>query len=263
MRCDGKLILSLVIWGVLGLTALPLTAQQDRDTPKIRVLFIYGGHDFDEKAMDAMLDSFTDITYDKAGMPEALDLYRPGLEKKYDCIVMYDSYTFPYTKEQTDNFKKLLEEGIALLVLHHSIWGFNGWNDFADIAGAQCFFKDGNEINGVQYPASTWDHDQTIRVKIVDKDHPITQGTDDFTIIDETYAKAYFHPDVHVLWSTDHPKSDRVIAWTRKYAKSPVFATLQGHDDQAYSNPSFRRTIHQAIRWTVEELRKSRLNDIE
>ena len=254
---NKKLIVILTTVAVLCLTALPLTAQ-DQDQPKIRVLFIYGGHGFDEKAMYAMLDSFTDLTYDKAGMPKALDLYQPGLEKKYDCIVMYDSYTFPYTKEQTDNFKKLLEEGIALVVLHHSVWGFNGWNEFADITGGQCFFKDGYEFNGVTYTTSIWDHDQTIEVKITDKDHPITQGTDDFTIIDEAYGKAYIRSDVHVLWATEHPISDKVIAWTWKYANSPVFTTMQGHDALAYSNPNFSRTVHQAIRWTVNELRKGK-----
>jgi type 1 glutamine amidotransferase len=256
---DKKLMLSLVALASLCLTALPLMAQpQSQDQPKIRVLFIHGGHEFDTKALYKMLDSFTDITYDKAEMPKALDLYRPGLEKKYDCIVMYDSYKFPYTKEQTDNFKKLLEEGIALVVLHHSVWGFNGWSDFANITGGQCFFKDGYEVNGTTYAASTWDDDQTIHVKIADKNHPITHGINDFTIVDETYAKAYIRPDVHVLWTTDHPKSDKVIAWTWKYAKSPVFTMMQGHDDKAYSNPNFSRTIHQAIRWTVEELRKEK-----
>ena len=241
------------------MASLSLMAQQEnRNQPKIRVLFIYGGHGFDEKAMYQMLDSYTDVTYDKAEMPKALDLYRPGLEKTYDCIVMYDSYTFPYTKEQTGNFKKLLEEGIALVVLHHSVWGFNGWSEFAKIAGGQCFFKDGYEIDGTTFSTSLWDHDQTIQVKIADKDHPITQGTDDFTIIDEAYANAYIHPDVHVLWTTDHPKSDKVIAWTWKYAKSPVFTTMQGHDAKVYCNPGFSRTVHQAIQWTVNELRKEK-----
>ena len=226
-----------------------------QDAEKFRVLFVYGGHGFDQKAMFAMLDSFGDIAYDKAVMPKALDLFKPGLEEKYDCIVMYDSYTFPFTQEQTDAFKALLEKGIALVVLHHSLWGFNAWTGFADITGGQCFQEDGVEIRGVKLKKSTWDHDQTIQVTVADKNHPITRGTEDFTLTDEAYGNAYIHPDVHVLWTTEHPKASRVLAWTWKYANSPVFATLQGHDNHAYSHPVFRQTVQRAIRWTVEQRR--------
>jgi len=251
----------LLVWVLALSVTTPVSAQTpQKDTGKIRVLFLYGGHDFDEKALYAMFDSYTDVTYTKAEMPKALDLFKPGLEKKYDCLVMYDSYKFPFTTEQTEQFKALLEQGIGLIVLHHSTWGFNGWNDFANITGCQYFFEDGNEINGVKQEKSTWSwaDDQMVRVKIADKTHPITAGTDDFTMVDEVYGTGYLHPDVHVLWTTDHPKSDKVIAWTWKYANSPVFTTLQGHDAQAYNNLNFRRTIHRAIQWTADQLRKEK-----
>jgi len=229
-----------------------------KEQEKIRVLFIYGGHEFDEPALYGMFDSYADITYDKAEMPNALDLLVPGLEEKYDCLVMYDSYTFPFTTEQTERFKALLRRGIGLVVLHHSVWGFNGWADFANITGCQYFFEDGNVINGVKCVKSTWADGQTMNIRIADKNHPITAGIDDFTMVDEVYGQGYLHPDVHVLWTTDHPKSDKAIAWTWKYGNSPVFTTLQGHDAQAYNNPNFSRTVQQAIQWTANQLRKGR-----
>ncbi|MGL6196594.1 MAG: hypothetical protein ACRC2T_17410, partial [Thermoguttaceae bacterium] len=94
-------------------------AAKKEDGKKIRVLFFHGGHGFDEPEMYEMLDSFTDITYDKAEMPKDANLIKPGLEKDYDCLVMYDFYTFPYTKEQIENFKELLNTGIGLVVMHH------------------------------------------------------------------------------------------------------------------------------------------------
>jgi len=258
MSLKNILFRSLVLVLALCTSTAVIAQAPPKNQDKIRALFLYGGHGFDEKAMYAMLDSFADVTYDKAEMPKALDLLKPGLEKQYDCLVMYDSYKFPFTAEQTEQFKAFLNRGIGLVVLHHSVWGFNGWNDFANITGCQYFFGDGNEINGVQCVKSTWADNQTIAVKITDKEHPITAGTDDFTMVDEVYAKGYLHPDVHVLWTTDHPKSDKAIAWTWKYANSPVFTTLQGHDAQAYNNPNFRRTVHQAIQWTASQLRQEK-----
>jgi len=243
----------LALLGVLLFTVTTVAAE-NRDN--IHALFVYGGHSFDEKNMYAMLDSFGDVTYDKAEMPKALDLFRPGLEEKYDCIIMYDSYKFPFTQEQTDQFKALLEKGIGLVVLHHSLWGFNGWAEFAEITGGQFFFKDGYKIRDVEYKQSTWAHGQMVRVTVADKNHPITRGIDDFTLTDEIYGKGFIHPDAHVLWTTDHPNSERVVAWTWKYAKSHVFSTLQGHDNHAYGHPAFRQSVHRAIRWTVEQVRR-------
>ena len=254
-----NIVFRLIVLVIILCTSLPVIARTpSKEREKIRVLFIYGGHEFDEPAMYAMLDSFADVAYHKAEMPNALDLFKPGLEEKYDCIVMYDSFTprFSFTTEQTGQFKALLERGVGLVVLHHSVWGFNGWEDYADITGCQYFFEDGNVINGVKCTASTWADGQTIDVKIADKGHPITAGTDDFTMVDEVYGQGYLHPDVHVLWTTNHPKSDKAVAWTWKYANSPVFTTLQGHDAQAYNNPNFSRTVHQAIQWTVNQLKE-------
>ena len=235
-----------------------VTTAAAENRNNIRALFIYGGHAFDEEGMYAMLDSFSDVTFDRAEMPMALDLLQPGLEEKYDCIVTYDSYTFPFTQEQTDRFKALLNKGIGLVVLHHSLWGFNGWAEFADITGAQFFFKDGNIIHGIEQKQSTWAHNEEIRVTIADKNHPITRGMNDFTFIDEVYGKGFVHPDVHVLWTTDHPKSERVVAWTHKYGKSPIFTTSLGHDKVAFAHPDFRQTIHRAIRWATEQNRSQK-----
>ncbi len=238
---------------LLSLSCLA-TISAAEEAPKIRVLFVFGGHSFDEPQMYEMLDSFSDVVYEKAEMPQALDLLALGLEKKYDCLVMYDFYTFPYSKEQTDRFKALLEQGIGLVVLHHSTGGYKDWDDYPRLIGGKFITeKEGATIDGKAYPPSTWDHDQTMKTTVVDREHPIMNGIDDFTIIDEAYGGVYVDPKTHVLLTTDNPKSTRQIAWTWRYGKSPVFVSLLGHDAKAYENPNFSRMVHQAIRWAARK----------
>lgn len=225
-------------------------------TEKIRVLFFFGGHSFDEPEMYQMLDSFKDVVYDKAEMPNALNLLKPGLDEKYDVLVMYDSYKFPYTKEQTDLFQQLVENGIGLVVLHHSVAGYEGWDEFVRMIGGHFILARRLEIEGKRYSASTWDHDQTVEAEVVDREHPVMKGIDDFTIVDETYGGVYVSPDSHILLKTEHPKSTRELAWTTKYGKSVVLTTLLGHDKEAYFNPNFAKMVHQGIQWTAAETRK-------
>ena len=56
----------------------------------VRVLLTYGGHPFEEAPFYAMLDTLPGIVYTKVEMPKAAELFKPGLEKDFDVIVMYD-----------------------------------------------------------------------------------------------------------------------------------------------------------------------------
>ena len=54
------------------------------------MLVTYGGHGFEEKQFFAMFDALPNVTYKKAELPKQADLLKPGLEKDFDVIVMYD-----------------------------------------------------------------------------------------------------------------------------------------------------------------------------
>jgi len=220
------------------------------DEPRqLRVLFVHGGHDFDKLAMYAMLDSFADIDYDRIAMPAALDLFRPGLEKQYDVIVTYDYFVFPHTDEQLERFQALMKTGIGLVVLHHSLCGYSDWYEYHRMIGGRFVRNDGTVIEGVARPRSTWRYGETLNITVVDPTHPIVQGIDNFTVVDEAYGNIYVNPDVHVLLTTDNPHSTKEVAWTWNYGNSRVFVTLLGHDDRVFSDPNYRRLIQQAIRW--------------
>lgn len=223
-------------------------AAQETERP-IRILLTYGGHGFQVAPFFAMFDGLEGVEYTRAQLPESADLLRPGLQEQYDAIVMYDMVR-DFTPQQREAFVALLNEGIGLVSLHHNIGAHGDWDEFPRIIGARFFFRE-DTIDGQTYPPSTWSQGERIGVTVVDPDHPITRGVEDFEIVDETYGGFYTAPGRHVLLKTDHPKNEPDIAWTLRYGNSPVFFLMLGHDRLAWENPAYRRLLAQGIRWAA------------
>ncbi|MBM3861609.1 MAG: ThuA domain-containing protein [Verrucomicrobia bacterium] len=231
----------------LLLSALAVNATTAKP---LRVLFTHGGHKFQEKEFYAFWDALPGVTYTKCELPKDADMLKPGLEKDYDAIVLYDMVR-QITTEQQQAFADLLKnKGIGLVATHHSIASHTNWPEYTKIIGGKFLLKP-SVIDGKELPKSTWAHDQEINVTIADKKHPITKGLTDFTIHDETYGGYYVAPSSHVLLTTDHPKCTREIAWTTQYGKSRVCYLIFGHDNKAWVNPNYKELILRAIRWSA------------
>lgn len=238
---------------LLCLAFLPsVVAAQDPAGGKIRVLFTYGGHDFEKKQMFEMLDGMADIAYTKCELPREMDRLKPGLEKEFDVILRYDMVPKAAPEQQQAFLELMKTSGIGLLALHHNMGAHPSWDEYKSIIGGKYIFK-ACEIDGKPYGPSNYAHDQDMKIVVEDKTHPITQGVDDFTIRDETYSQYYVAPDVKRLLKTDHPKNDPPIAWVREFGKSRVFYFMLGHDHKAWEHPSFRKILVQGIRWTARK----------
>jgi uncharacterized protein len=239
---------------VLSLIAVTLvlagSAQAaDAAAGKLRVLVTYGGHGFDEKEFWALFDAMPGIAATKAEMPKNADLLKPGLEKQYDCLVMYDMVG-DIKPEQQQAFVDLLKQGIGVVSLHHNLGAHRNWPEFRQIIGGQ-FILAPTEIDGKKFAISTWSHDEDLSITVADKTHPITKGIADFKIHDETYGGYYTAPSVKVLLQTNHPKNSPDLAWVTRYGQSRVFYLMLGHDKQAYANPNYPKLVLQGIHWAA------------
>jgi len=217
---------------------------------KIRVLLTFGGHGFQQEPFFKMFDDMPDVEYTKAPLPQSAALLEPGLKKQYDVIVMYDMVG-GITPEQQKAFVALLETGIGVVSLHHNMGAHRNWDEFRKIIGGKFVFGP-TKIDGQECAKSTWSHGEDMKVTVVDREHPITKGLADFEIHDETYGNYYTSPDVKVLLKTDHPKNDPELAWVKDYGKSRVFYFMLGHDNHAWSNPSYSDVVHRGIRWAAD-----------
>ncbi len=217
---------------------------------KVRVLVTVGGHAFEEEPFWAMWKAMPGITFTKAELPKDAGLLKPGLEKDYDVIVMYDMVK-ELSPQQQQDFAALVKQGIGVVSWHHNMGANNTWDEFRKIVGGKFCLKD-CEIDGKAYKQSTWDHDQTLKITVAAKDHPITKGLKDFVIEDEVYKGYWVSPEAKVLLTTDHPKNSPEIAWVHEYGNSRVFYFMLGHDSKAWKNASFLEILGRGIRWAAK-----------
>lgn len=100
-------------------------------------------------------------------------------------------------------------------------------------------------------------------VKIVDRDHPVAQGLDDFNIKDELYYQIQMQPDVKPIATVRYQDKDWPVAWTREYGSGRVFHTPLGHQgwkdpqkDDPLRDPNLARLIVQGVDWTAAARKK-------
>jgi type 1 glutamine amidotransferase len=237
------------ITGIIFLSVLMLSCSSIRkNTDPVRVLLITGFHDFNEEPFYSLLNSFQGITISEVKHPNALAMFCPENRASYDVILLYDMPEKISEQERRD-FSDCLKQGKGLVVLHHAYCAYQSWSEYQEIVGGRYQRRAWTDHNGISHPASTYKYNVQMRVKVADAKHPITKGIQDFDIIDEAYANGCVNPDVHVLLTTDEPSSTSSLAWINHYEKTKVATILLGHDNQAWSNPSFGKLLNQAILW--------------
>lgn len=226
----------------------------DREKPSkdIRILVITGGHDYNKEQFNKMLTSLGgNITYRIAELPAAFNMFVPENRSSYDVLVFYHMWQ-TITPEQARVFSDCIRDGKPLVALHHSICAFDEWPEYFKIVGGKYFHKP-TVVDGKEYAACSYQHDLHFIVKISEKNHPVTNGLQDFEVFDETYKGYYVEPGVKPLLTTTESSSESVIGWTKNYGKARVVTIQSGHDVPTFENHDFRRLLKQAIEWVYNE----------
>jgi hypothetical protein len=242
------MILAALVAGVA------LAAEGEAAPPgrTINVAIITGGHAFNEKDFMTLFEGYEDIAC--RHMPQKDD--SEGFEDidyfPYDVMVFYNMGQKISEKRQK-NLISLLEKGVGVVALHHCLAAWQDWPEFKDIIGGKFYLEDRTE-GGVKHAKCGARDGVTFKVHIEDADHPVTQGLKDFEIKDETYKGYWVDPKVHAILTTDEPSNEKVLGWTKTYAKAKVCYLMNGHDRAAYTNPSYRTLLIRAVRWAAGRL---------
>jgi len=213
----------------------------------LKVVILVGGHGYDRKNFPKAWGGHPDIQCEVwKGKPYTV--FDDISKFDYDVILLFN-LSSGITEAQKANWLKLLKKGVGLVVWHHALADCQNWPEFEKIAGCKFWMKPG-EKDGKKIGKSGTGHDR-YKMKIANADHPITKGMKDFEIQDESYNKQTFAEGIDVLVTTDHPKSDKPIAWTVNYKGSKTFGYQGGHDIKAWTNPAHRRLLGNGIRWVA------------
>ena len=98
-------------------------------------------------------------------------------------------------------------------------------------------------------PPYTYKHDVNFELQRVEIDHPVLKGVPSFSVLDETYGRMYYHPDIQPLMVTNHPTSIPIVVWMRAYKNSRLVMIQPGHGPQIFGNPDFGRLIANTVAW--------------
>jgi trehalose utilization protein len=213
----------------------------DRD---IRAAVLVENHPYDVVGFQRMLDTFTDC----GCFVQPVDLFVQDDDnrKNYDVVLWYNIHWDP---PPADGFlRKYLETeigrtGQGIVLIHHALLNFQDWDVYTEICGLRRRGSGG---------LFKYTQNQTVSQNIVDREHPVTRGVSDFSVTDETYTIG--EPEEagnHILITTDNGTSIKNLAWTRRYRESRVFAYASGHDNRVYADGSFRKIVHQGLRWAA------------
>ena len=94
---------------------------------------------------------------------------------------------------------------------------------------------------------------ERFRVEVVDANHPITRGVEDFSVADEQHTPPYDANKVHLLLRnrSDDGKVTRRPAGRMKPGQGRLCHLANGHTLESLQHPMYQRLLHNAINWLL------------
>lgn len=225
---------------VLGMLSCFAFAQEKDD---LRVLLITGGHDFDRNAFFQLLNDIQGMTFTEVKHPVANDYFLGNKTDDFDVILFYDMVK-DISQAQMEGFEKLVEKGIGLVFLHHSIVSYPDWDFYKNAVGGRYHAK-GPKV-------SNYTHEVVFNAALIAQTHPVLSGLADFEVYDEIYGNVEINESVNPLIKTDHPDSMPYLAWSQELNPHSRSVYIQpGHGPEVFSLTPFQQLLKQALTWVA------------
>lgn len=255
-----KLLLNAIVW-TAGME-VPAEGVQAKEPDPIRALIVTGhnfpGHDWKgvTEALMSALDPDPRLYVESTDNIQ--DLADPKIHK-YDVLLFnYVNWQRPgLSQEARDNFKKYVEEGGGLVLVHFANGAFNyslpeaadsDWPEYRTRIVRRAW------IHGEG--GSAHDPYGKFLCEIADPDHPITQGMKNFETEDELYYNQIgdlpIHPLVTAL-SKDTGKQEP-LAFAYDYGAGRIFQSFLGHAPISISAPGPAELFRRGTVWAADRL---------
>jgi len=241
-----------ILISLLGLAlaagSVSLLQAAEAKPAKIRVLLLTG-EDVGAHPWREMSEATRDVLvsggkFDVKVCEDPLILESAAALKNYDVIFLsyFNAKSPTLSDPAKENLLAFVKGGKGFAISHLSSASFKEWDEFRKMVGR--YWVMGKSGHG---PRSVF------KAKIANKDHPITQGIEDFDQDDELYAKLLGDAPINVLVTADSDWSKQVepLAFTLEYGQGRVFQECFGHDGKAIKNPPVARLIQRGVEWAA------------
>ncbi|WP_165073692.1 ThuA domain-containing protein [Paludisphaera rhizosphaerae] len=209
-----------------------------------RALLVTGGH-FHDASFYGLFDGVEGL---KSLPVETSSVFQKDVRDRFDVVIFYD-FTRDLDETSRKNLRDFVEAGKGVVVLHHGLLDFQTWTWWSEkvVGGRYRLQREGTA------PSSSVKDDVPMFV-VPAGEHPVLRGVAPFLLRDEAYKNLYHAENAIPLLKTDAPESDPVVAWVGPCASARVVAVQLGHGTSAYEHPSYRRLIHNAVRWSARAI---------
>ena len=241
-------------------TVLTVTAAE---TKPLKALLITGGccHDYAtqkeilKKGIESRANIIVDQIHvdDDSGKPPLPIYGNPDYAAGYD-IVIHDMCAADISDENV--VKDVLaphDKGLPGANLHCSMHSYRmgDFNKKATETGTATTLW--FEFLGLQ---STGHGPQVpIEIKHTDKQHPITQGLEDWTTgNEELYNNVHIFKTAHVLATGTQGDQTAVVTWTNDYKGNKVFNTTIGHNNSTVEDSRYLDLVTRGLLWATGKL---------
>ena len=207
---------------------------------KKKILIYQGGRYYnEEKTYNHFKNILTDYIVDCS---INLDLLDGEDFFNYDTTIFL-SQEGTLTKIQEEILLNFISSGKGFIGLHGASASFKNNSNYFKMLGGR-FINHGSVSK--------------IHIRILDKEHEITQNLDNFDFRDEPYRHDFsMGKNIHILAEAEYNAPDdpnpEPIMWIKKYGKGRVFFCALGHRTIALKDPVFQKIIERAVKWVLHD----------
>lgn len=255
-----------------------------------RALTIARGHPYDFDAFTSLFTGLGEFDVCHVEQPVAQRCLDVSAAADFDAIICYDmpgvdftagaGIAEPVAPDETfrSNFLAMLEAGVGMVFMHHSLAAWPAWPEYADILGGRFHYRP-SQFRDQQWPDSGYRHKVTHRLSSA-APHPVTDGLPpQFEMTDELYLCPILENEITPLLYSDyafeagnfyssaravagemetredwdHPAGSQVVAWVKAWSNSPIVYIQGGDDAEALMNADFQQLVHNAVRWVASD----------
>jgi type 1 glutamine amidotransferase len=266
---------------LLASAAVYFVQAADNAAKPLRVLLVGGGccHEYDKQTMslkegiEARLNAVVDVAYNPDKSTKAtFEIYKSKDWAKDFDVIIHDECSADVTDPAyVANILNAHKAGVPAVNLHCAMHSYR-WGNFREAVKPGADNAGWYEMLGLQ--STGHGPQEPIDITFTAKDHPITQGLENWTTIkEELYnniqilggtplasGKQLAMPKVKKGEKADPDakptESNAVVAWTNEFGpnKTRIFSTTIGHNTATVQDERYMKLITRALLWTTGKL---------
>lgn len=239
MKTHPLQVKSLLTIFILFFAIASCTQKQSylSDTDPRRVEILVLGHESEHHNSEKLMMYLSTPLFQKGinltYTTDVSDLNESKLNN-YDGLMIYANHE-SISSEQESALKSYIQSGKALIPIHSASFCFQNSPWYISAVGGQFSTHDVGDFT----------------VDIVDKEHPIMEGINEFETWDETYVHSQLNQDMHVLMERVEGDHKEPYTWIREEGKGRVFYTAYGHNEKTWEKDEFQALVANGILWAV------------